>query len=463
MASWLVNPAAARPLSSFRGTAQHARVLLKERLHIWRADRHTTIPPADLQVIRRHWSSTELEDLRSESEPLYRASRRAWRLRKGLAAALGVALVVTLIYLSYPLLRYQMLAQAKTGRLLVEATPAISLMELFAIDAVTGELRAVPLSVNRELELPRGDYYLRARMNGSPVVYERYPLKVETVRYVNDVRQVTLSEALFTRTSLDNMVHIPGGWFTMGDDVGRDDEKPAHQVKLSPFYIDKFEVSNKEYREFLQYMDRTKDHSLCSDEEPEGKDHHPTPWYGRQPSDYFTNPYYDNHPVTNVDWFDAYAYAAWRGKRLPTEAEWERAAKGMSGRLYPWGDESPGQAGRYRANFFPDDGRPGDDGYEFTARVDAFPNGATPDGIFNLAGNVYEFCYDWYHGQFYQHSPMENPIGPGVQAEGKAVRGGSLDHGGDDLRAANRQISPSRWTNNWVGFRCVVTAAGPQQ
>ena len=217
-----------------------------------------------------------------------------------------------------------------------------------------------------------------------------------------------------------SMVLIPAGEFWMGSNAGSYDEKPRHKVYLDAFYMDKYEVTNAQYRRFVQETGHR---------EPEGwrlveiKRYHSgyrkfKPW-----SDDNLNG--DDQPVVCVDWEDAKAYTEWAGKRLPTEAEWEKAARGgLMGKKYPWGNYdgrlihdyvnwaiSPftrGRDGEYnRRPVFAASGR---DKWEYTAPVGSFPpNGY---GLYDMGGNVSEWCADWYDDGYYAKSPGRNPVGP---------------------------------------------------
>ena len=247
-----------------------------------------------------------------------------------------------------------------------------------------------------------------------------------------------------------NMVLVPAGRFTMGSAV-KGDEMPQREVELSAFYIDMYEVTNAEYATFLDWMQKTGDHSKCHPGEADGKDHRPTYWDDKRLN-------LATHPVVGVDWFDAYAYAAWAGKRLPTEAEWERAARGTDGRRYPWGDDGPKGKEGYRANsksggFF------SSDGYKLTAPIDAFANGVSPAGCYNMAGNVWEWCADWYQFRYYESAPGRDPKGP-ADGEKRCARGGSCYvKDAIVLRCANRNKACPRNRFYDFGFRCVKDVA----
>jgi len=185
-----------------------------------------------------------------------------------------------------------------------------------------------------------------------------------------------------TVTEKDDMVLIPAGEFQMGSNES-DDEKPIHTVYLDAFYIDKYEVTNAQYKKFMDAK-------------------------GYKAPGYWNDPKYNapNHPVVGVTWNDAKAYADWAGKRLPTEAEWEKAARGgVTGKKYVWGDEwpPPNKAGNF-------DNSITKDGYTYTAPVGSFkPNGY---GLYDMAGNVWEWCADWYDNNYYFTSTKSNPAGP---------------------------------------------------
>ncbi len=197
------------------------------------------------------------------------------------------------------------------------------------------------------------------------------------------------------------------------------DERPAHIVKLPSFYIDKYPVTNERYAEFLKQT---------------GYDA-PETWGVRG----FDQP---EQPVVGASWQDALTYCNWAGKRLPTEAEWEKAARGVNARLYPWGEEKP----EGRANFSNKHGGP--------TKVGAFAEGASPYGVMDMAGNVWEWVNDWYDNKYYSHSPSQDPKGPQSSA-GRIVRGGCWINNPTMIRCAERDYRRLPHTDlRYFGFRC---------
>ena len=224
------------------------------------------------------------------------------------------------------------------------------------------------------------------------------------------------------------MVFVPAGEFLMGsnDALAQSDEKPQHTVYLDAFWIDQHEVTNALYKK-------------CVDA---GKCQPPNPTSSFTRNFYYGNAQYDNYPVIYVSWNDANAFCEWAGKRLPTEAEWEKAARGTGGRIYPWGNT-------FDKNLLnSSEGGAGD-----TTEVGKYPNGASPYRALDMAGNVWEWVNDWYDANFYSSSPRENPKGPN-SGEFRVLRGGSFYSNLDLVRAAIRlNYSPDLRINGF-GFRC---------
>lgn len=239
--------------------------------------------------------------------------------------------------------------------------------------------------------------------------------------------------------STGEMVFIPAGTFVMGSERGREDEKPVREVYLGAFYIDRYEVTNSEYVEFLNAV---KDHlvrcdgHLCIDT----KDENPGSHILYQAGKYTVEAGYEDHPVVHVSWYGAKAYCEHRGKRLPTEAEWEKAARGTDGRTYPWGDEFDAS----RANT---DYRIGD-----TTPVGSYPKGVSPYGAYDMAGNVWEWVADWY-----QPYPGNDYRSDFFGQKYKVVRGGSWNHPWYDARCSCRDIAHPARRILVVGFRCART------
>jgi formylglycine-generating enzyme required for sulfatase activity len=219
------------------------------------------------------------------------------------------------------------------------------------------------------------------------------------------------------------MVLVPAGTFKMGSEKGQGDEQPPHNVTLASFALYKYEVTNEQYEAFCkatgharaQFADNSK----------------------------FNKP---KQPVVGVMWADAAAYAQWAGARLPTEAEWEYGARGLDNRLYPWGSQRPN---RQRAHF---DQNPSSDA---AAEVGKYPQGASPFGCLDMAGNAAEWVADYYAYDYYQRSPAENPKGPeeGVR---RVMRGGCWGYP-SELRATYRFYEKPEFSANYVGFRCAKT------
>ncbi|MBU6390711.1 MAG: SUMF1/EgtB/PvdO family nonheme iron enzyme [Planctomycetes bacterium] len=265
----------------------------------------------------------------------------------------------------------------------------------------------------------------------------------------NQRKELTLAERdekmkkalVENREKWSEMILIPAGKFIMGttEDEFIPEETPQHEVYLDAYYIDKYEVTNAQYWEFLQYLKTTGDHSKCFPGEPKGKDHTPgTPHTG------WDYPYYDypDYPVCRVDWYDAYAFAAWAGKRLSTEAEWEKAARGTDGRRFPWGNVWDAK----RCNV----------GTDAPLSVGSFEYGKSLYGCMDLIGSVSEWCNDWYHPEYYQNTPSVNPKGPETSTGLRIIKGGSLFAPyAYKMRCAVRIFGKPEDRNKSIGFRCV--------
>ncbi|MDP7035586.1 MAG: formylglycine-generating enzyme family protein [Planctomycetota bacterium] len=238
---------------------------------------------------------------------------------------------------------------------------------------------------------------------------------------------------------LPGMVRVPGGYFQMGSTDGEMDERPARQIWVSTFDIDRHEVTNSDYRKFLEFIRVKEDHSFCHPSEPKNKDHTPHSWRHQRYRAFSRA----EKPVVGVDWFDAFAYAAWKGKRLATEAEWEKAARGADGNLYPWGNSFES----HRLNSL-------SLGLRSTSRVGQFPLGQSSFGCLDMAGNVSEWCLDAYAEDAYRHMSARDPLEERT-LPGRVLRGSSWKDADERVRLSYRNYGlPGRWSL-YIGFRCV--------
>jgi serine/threonine-protein kinase len=227
------------------------------------------------------------------------------------------------------------------------------------------------------------------------------------------------------------LVYVPAGNFVMGRGNGQEDEKPVHTVFLDAYWIDQTEVTNGMYQQCVS-DDICEPPSLSRSFTREG---------------YFGNPEYDNFPVIYVNWDQAVAYCAWADRRLPTEAEWEKAARGTAGSLYPWGNESPSLNLAIFNNFTGD-----------TAEVAGYPDGASVYSVMDMAGNVFEWVYDWYDESYYSDSPEINPQGPNLLSGSyRVIRGGAWNSLGHFLQSGSRNKLQPSLANYYVGFRCAIS------
>ncbi len=272
----------------------------------------------------------------------------------------------------------------------------------------------------------------------------------------------------------DGMVYIPGGYFMMGNKNAQlgADTYPPHIVYVPPFLIDRHETTNADYREFVKHVKATGDVSMEHPEAPPLKDHDAEGWKSGELGK-------DNQPVVGVDWYDAYAYLKWKGKRFPSEAEWERAARGADGRVYPWGGQSPGQvfannstgrsalAAEITRQETPRDRKkdepipqvnlpsstwPIDKQYPSRADLVDLSMIKRPEntyGLMHMAGNAAEWVGDWYKGDYYMNSPVKSPPGP-QSGEYHVFRGGSYIDGDDECKTFNRGQAKDKATADGI-------------
>jgi eukaryotic-like serine/threonine-protein kinase len=231
------------------------------------------------------------------------------------------------------------------------------------------------------------------------------------------------------------LVYVPEGEFLMGsassDSDANSDEKPQHTTYLDAFWIDRTEVTNAKYAKCVADGACNPPYNSSS--------------YTR--ASYYGNSQYVDYPVIYVDWHMASAYCSWAGRRLPSEAEWEKAARGIAGRLYPWGDQAPTSS---VVNFGSNVGD--------TTEVGSYSSGASPYGALDMAGNVWEWVNDWYDENFYGNSPTENPLGPSSRSY-RGLRGGSWSDGSRGVRSAIRGWYSPEVRNYSFGFRCALSTA----
>lgn len=254
-------------------------------------------------------------------------------------------------------------------------------------------------------------------------VVAKMAVKAKNVE-IDDNRDFSIFETLVGDDARE-MILIPEGVFTRGSDSGGFDEKPQQEIYLDAFYVDKYEVTVESYNKFRRAANYIEpavpffqgDHTVLQ-----------TPGF----------------PVVGVSWLDAVNFCKWAGKRLLTEAEWEKAARGTHGLVYPWGNKILPK----RTNLA---GKA--DGFEFMAPVGSFPMGRSVYGVYDMAGNVSEWVEDWYDQFYYQTAPLMNPTGVD-NSKNRVFRGGSWDSRTVDIRAAKRFAATPGRKDAVVGFRC---------
>ena len=242
----------------------------------------------------------------------------------------------------------------------------------------------------------------------------------------------------------DEMVLIPEGVFTMGykinnkNEWGDTDEEPVHKVFLKSYYIDRLEVSASQFSNFLNLNLKKAPlyFQTGSGVTIEKVDRLYSPRAGL-----------NNYPANRVSWYGADAYCRWVNKRLPTEAEWEKSARGIDGRIFPWGDEFPtNDRVTFRRKF-------NEIGFKVLEMVDSMPNGRSPYGVHHMAGNAWEWVSDWYEDIYYEKSPFANPKGPDFGVS-KVLRGGNWYYKAYYMRTTYRFNEKPGVFKNWQGFRC---------
>lgn len=242
--------------------------------------------------------------------------------------------------------------------------------------------------------------------------------------------QATLASDMLREKDGAEMIYIPAGSFEMGSNSGPEDEKPLREVNLDGYWIDKYEVTNGLYQKCVA-------EGICKE---------PSQFDSTSRASYYGNPSYNNYPVIFVDWNQAKTYCQWAGADLPSEAQWEKAARGTNGSEFPWGNARPN---RPIGSFV-------DPNMRDTSEVGLYPDGASFFGVMDMAGNVWEWVDDWYKA-FYDPNEVENPQGPEI-GDYRIRRGGGWYSESNHLRIAYRSnYALPEAVDRGVGFRCAIS------
>jgi serine/threonine-protein kinase len=263
----------------------------------------------------------------------------------------------------------------------------------------------------------------------------------ETVETLSPTETITPAPTLGIGSTMispiDGMqvIYVPAGEFVMGSDDRNANEQPSHMIYLDDYWIDRTEVTNGKYAQCVA----------------DGVCRAPVSNSSNTQDQYYGSPEFDQYPVIFVTWDDANTYCHWAGRRLPTEAEWEKAARGSDARICPWGNDAPS------TNLVNFNWAIGD-----TTPVGSYPAGVSPYGAVDMSGNVWEWVADWYDSNYYNNSPIENPQGPSSGGR-RVLRGGSWYYEVNYIRAAFRFSADANSMLNDLGFRCALSDTGPSQ
>jgi formylglycine-generating enzyme required for sulfatase activity/regulator of sirC expression with transglutaminase-like and TPR domain len=377
----------------------------------------------------------------------------AWT-RRGLKEGRGPENLITLAQMNlgfYSLLN-QTFSEAKKWYL-----KALAGKDPSVVNGMVGDIKeaARQFPDRPELEFFAGWIFFNSgQKEAARLILERYLEKYASDQFADEARDLlqslTFKKAGFsiktvveTASSEENtipadMALVPGGFFTMGANRNGLDEKPEHEVFVDSFFMDRYEVSAQEYAKFLNTADNVKGYYLDNK--------YGTLFFNGR---FQPRPGLGSLPINNVNWKGAAAYCQWKKKRLPTEAEWEKAARGTDKHIFPWGDTRPTPE---RARYFQK--WTDAEKHKVMVSVDALPEGKSPFGLYNMAGNVKEWVDDWYDREYYaESSEYTNPRGP-IGGEFKALRGGSWrDLGGFIYSSFRNNSSPGTRMDDY-GFRC---------
>ena len=288
-----------------------------------------------------------------------------------------------------------------------------------------------------------------AKFQEATEAYEVLCDEAQRERYNQNYRPKPSFDVVFGQDGAE-MVMIPAGEFLMGSNTGDADEDPTHFVYVDGFYMDRYAVTNAQYKAFVDDNPQWHKDSIL-------REYHDGNYLKLWNDESFPTGK-GNHPVVSVSWYAAMAYAEWAGKRLPTEAEWEKAARGgLVGKTYPWGDSINKSKANYGNRW---DGR--------IATIRMTPVGSYPPngyGLCDMVGNVRQWCLDAYQSNFYKHSPRYNPIAGGsievmlsnftLVKNSRVFRGGTWYYSANSLRVSLRLRDIPSFAVTSVGFRCV--------